>query len=176
MGDGHDEPRQAAPGRGAALNRREAFFRRFSLTLAAFAAAVAVLWAVGGDAIIRHEPFEHAFALAAAFVAAAALLTAAVRYAAPAPDPEIERRSRELETLYAAAITMASSPDLLTLAEHSLDVMLSVTRVDTARVYRVDADRCHLLLVASRGVSAGRVDGVRKLRVAGSPLALRLFS
>jgi GAF domain-containing protein/CheY-like chemotaxis protein len=170
VGDGHDEPRQAAPGRGAALNRREAFFRRFSLTLAAIAAAVAVLWAVGGDAVIRHEPFEHAFALAVAFVAAAALLTAAVRYAAPAPDPEIERRSRELETLYSAAITMASSPDLPTLAEHSLDVMLSVARVDAARVYRVDPDRCHLLLVASRGLTAERIRRVRKLQIAGNPL------
>ncbi|MEX2147017.1 MAG: GAF domain-containing protein, partial [Candidatus Rokuibacteriota bacterium] len=138
------------------------------------ASAVAVLWAVGGVVLVIHEPHHHAVALAAAFVAVMALLTAAIRYGPaarpPARDPESERRHRELQTLYAAAITMASSPDLPATAEHSLDVMLSVARVDAARVYRVDSGRCHLMLVASRGLSADQVDGVRKVDITGTRL------
>ncbi|HUF93672.1 MAG TPA: GAF domain-containing protein, partial [Candidatus Limnocylindria bacterium] len=135
---------------------------------------MAVLWAVGGAVLVIHEPHHHAIALAAAFVAVMALLTAAIRYGpaarAPGRDPETERRQRELRTLYAAAITMASSPDLRGTAEHSLDVMLSVARVEAARVYRVDADRCHLMLVASRGLPADQVEGVRTLEIAGTGL------
>jgi GAF domain-containing protein/CheY-like chemotaxis protein len=129
---------------------------------------------VGGGALVALEPYHHALALAAAFVAAVALLTAAVRHGAPPPppalDPEIVRRNRELETLYAAAIAMASSPDLLTIAEHSLDVMLAVARVDSAIVYRVDSGRCHLILVAGRGLSADRVEAVRKIEITGTRL------
>ena len=39
--------------------------------------------------------------------------------------PEIERRNRELEALYAAAVTMGSSSDLVSTAEQTLDVVLA---------------------------------------------------
>ena len=53
--------------------------------------------------------------------------------------PEIERRNRELEALYAAAVTMGSSSDLVSTAEQTLDVVLGVAGSPVGMMYRLDS-------------------------------------
>ena len=76
--------------------------------------------------------------------------------------PEIERRNRELEALYAAAVTMGSSSDLVSTAEQTLDVVLGVASSPVGMVYRLDASREHLILIAGRGLTPVQVDRLRR--------------
>jgi GAF domain-containing protein len=87
--------------------------------------------------------------------------------AAPA-EPEIERRNRELEALHAAAVTMGSRGDLVTTAEQTLDVVLAAARMHVGAVYRLDAARERLVLLASRGLTAEQADRLRERRVDAS--------
>jgi len=82
--------------------------------------------------------------------------------------PEIERRNRELEALYAAAVTMGSSSDLVSTAEQTLDVVLGVASSPVGMVYRLDSSREHLILIAGRGLTPVQVDRLRQRRVDAS--------
>jgi GAF domain-containing protein len=82
--------------------------------------------------------------------------------------PDIERRNRELEALYAAALTMGSSSDLVSTAEQTLDVVLGVAGCHVGMVYRLDAAGEHLVLIASRGLSTEQADRLRERRVDAS--------
>ncbi len=82
--------------------------------------------------------------------------------------PEIERRSRELEALHAAAVTMGSKGDLATTAEQTLDVVLAVAGMRVGMVYRLDPAGERLILIASRGLSAEQADRLRERRVDAS--------
>src|SRR5262245_66505319 len=82
--------------------------------------------------------------------------------------PEIERRNQELEALYAAAVTMGSGSDLVSTAEQTLDVVLGVAGSHVGMVYRLDAAREHLILIASRGLTPEQADRLRERRVDAS--------
>jgi len=112
------------------------------------------------------------FAIAATGVTFALLLSGRPRalvVAGASPSvPEIERRNRELEALYAAAVTMGSSSDLIPTASRTLDVVLGVAGLEVGMIYRLDAARERLVLLASRGLTAAQADGLRERRVESS--------
>jgi GAF domain-containing protein/CheY-like chemotaxis protein len=90
---------------------------------------------------------------------------------APAPrepvpaGPETDRRSRELEALYAAAVTMGSSGDIVATAEQTLDVVRAVAAMDVGLVFRLDPARESLVLLASRGLSPEQAQPLRERRL-----------
>jgi GAF domain-containing protein/CheY-like chemotaxis protein len=63
---------------------------------------------------------------------------------------------------------MGSSSDLAATAEQTLDVVLAVAGMDVGIVYRLDASRERLVLVASRGLTAEQADRLRERRVDAS--------
>ncbi|HEU4367914.1 MAG TPA: GAF domain-containing protein [Methylomirabilota bacterium] len=84
------------------------------------------------------------------------------------PGPVRDERSRELSALYAAAVTMGSGSDLVATAEQTLDVVLAVAGMHVGMVYRLDAARGQLDLIASRGLTAEQADRLRERSVDAS--------
>jgi GAF domain-containing protein/CheY-like chemotaxis protein len=124
-----------------------------SYALAAGGAAAALL--LGG----RRRPRPRAVTPPAAAPAPPAV--------APPPIPD-ERRSRELEALYAAALTMGSGSDLVTTAEQTLEVVLAVAAMHTGLVFRFDHARDKLILIASRGLTPEQAEALRERRLDAS--------
>ena len=130
----------------------------------------AVAWALVPEAAVARERDWLWAMLATSFVITAAAVTLTLgrsgrpRAAAPAPagepppptppGPEVERGSRELEALHAAAVTMGSSDDLVATAEQTLDEVLAAAGMHVGMVYRLDAARERLTCIASRGLTA----------------------
>ena len=79
-----------------------------------------------------------------------------------------EQRSRELEALYTAALTMGSGTDIVATAEQTLDVVLAVAAMHVGLVFRVDASREKLILLASRGLSPQQAEALSERRLDGS--------
>jgi GAF domain-containing protein/CheY-like chemotaxis protein len=69
--------------------------------------------------------------------------------------PARDRGNLALETLYSAAVAMASGPDFGATAVRMLGIVCAVARIDVGLLYRVDAESRRLLLVASHGVPSG---------------------
>jgi GAF domain-containing protein/CheY-like chemotaxis protein len=86
----------------------------------------------------------------------------------PRMSGSIELRSRELEALYAAARTMGSGTDLVATAEQTLDVVLAVAAMHVGLVFRVDAAREKLILLASRGLDALQAEALHERRLDAS--------
>ena len=107
-----------------------------------------------GDAggIVRADRDERGAGAACFPVAAVRSLPAIARRRGPCPRSTTQPRS--LEALYAAAVTMGSSSDLVATAEQTLDVVLGVAGSHVGMVYRLDASREHSILIASRGLDA----------------------
>ncbi|MFL5197994.1 MAG: GAF domain-containing protein [Microvirga sp.] len=112
------------------------------------------------------------FALAAAGASATAVLVGRRATERPAKSAGIEgadgQRSRELEALYTAALTMGSGTDIVATAEQTLDVVLAVAAMHVGLVFRVDASREKLILLASRGLTAEQAEALRERRIDGS--------
>src|SRR5207244_4745501 len=85
-----------------------------------------------------------------------------------APHENGEQRSRELEALYTAALTMGSGTDIVATAEQTLDVVLAVAAMHVGLVFRVDASREKLILLASRGLSPQQAEALSERRLDGS--------
>jgi GAF domain-containing protein/CheY-like chemotaxis protein len=107
---------------------------------------------------------------AATAAPAATTVAPLVAGSAPAALPAggDERRSRELEALYAAALTMGSGTDLAALAEQTLDVVLAVAAMHVGMVFRLDAGRERLVLLASRGLTTEQAEALRERRLDSS--------
>ncbi|HEV8472752.1 MAG TPA: GAF domain-containing protein [Methylomirabilota bacterium] len=128
------------------------------------------VWAAVADGPARAERRHIAEALAAGFALAAVALAGgtllatrrrtSIVTAAPAGPPATaaERRSRELEAFYAAAVAMGSSTDLETTVTRSLEVICSVAQIDVGMVYRMDRATGRLTLVAHHGIAAQDVE------------------
>jgi len=112
-------------------------------------------------ALASPSPASAAPAAAASGAAPGHVPTAALSI----PD---ERRSRELEALYTAALTMGSGSDLPTTAEQTLEVVLAVAALHVGLVFRVDAARDRLVLLASRGLGAQQAEALRERRLDAS--------
>jgi GAF domain-containing protein/CheY-like chemotaxis protein len=77
-------------------------------------------------------------------------------------------RSRELEALYTAALTMGSGTDIVSTAEQTLDVVLAVAAMHVGLVFRLDASGERLWLLASRGLTLQQAEALRERRLDGS--------
>ncbi len=88
--------------------------------------------------------------------------------AAPAAFDGNGKRSRELDALYAAAVTMGSSGDLVATAEQTLGVVLGVAGERIGLVYRLDEPDKRLVLVAHRGLTQQLADRLRERRLDNS--------
>jgi GAF domain-containing protein/CheY-like chemotaxis protein len=97
-------------------------------------------------------------------LAAAALVAGAwaVTRRTPGPRPSVrERRSKELEALYAVAEAIGSADDLAATAERTLEVVCGVARMDFGGIFRLDEAAQTLTLVAHRGLSPEDVERLR---------------
>ncbi len=138
----------------------------------------AVAWALVPEAAVARERGWLWAMLAGSFVITAAVVltqgrSGRRRAAAPpppatAPGPELERGSRELEALHAAAVTMGSSGDLVATAEQTLDGVLAAAGMPVGMVYRLDAARERLTCIASRGLTAEQASRLGERRVEAS--------
>jgi GAF domain-containing protein/CheY-like chemotaxis protein len=84
--------------------------------------------------------------------------------------PEIERRHRELQAFYAAAVTLGSGSDLGATAGRTLEVVLGVAGMRVGMVYRLEGARERLTLMASRGLTDELTAHLRERAVDASPV------
>ncbi|HXT20450.1 MAG TPA: GAF domain-containing protein, partial [Thermoanaerobaculia bacterium] len=80
----------------------------------------------------------------------------------------VEAPQVELAALYTAALTMGSGTDIKSTAEQTLDVVLAVAKIHVGLVFRVDAAREKLVLLASRGLTSEEAEPLRERRIDGS--------
>jgi GAF domain-containing protein/CheY-like chemotaxis protein len=154
--------------------------RRWSVRPAGSVGGDVAAWAlVPEDAVGRERGWlwgtlVGSFALAAGGAALALTLGGRTRAGSVVPPPPADAvaaapaavgtaaRSRELDALYAAAVTMGSSGDLIATAEQTLDLVLGVAGERIGMVYRLDTATGRLVMVAYRGLPPELADRLRE--------------
>ncbi len=111
------------------------------------------VWVGASAAAVRAESRRLASLLAGGLVVLLGLLGAwgwlAGRHRRMPPR---DRATLRLETLYSAAVAMASGPELETTAARTLGIVCAVARIDVGLLYRADLAGKRLVLVAGHGV------------------------
>jgi GAF domain-containing protein/ActR/RegA family two-component response regulator len=114
-------------------------------------------WVGASTATVRAQAQRLAWLLVGGLVVVVGLLAGAASLARPRRRaPSADRANLQLETLYSAAVAMASGSELEPTATRTLGIVCSVARIDVGLLYRVDAGARRLVLVAGHGVPADK--------------------
>ena len=115
-----------------------------------------LVWVGASAARARAESRRLAAQLAGGFVTLVGLLVAWAGVTGRRRVPVRLRADVRVETLYSAAVAMASGSDLPAAATRALGIVCAAARIDVALLYRADHRGHRLVLLASHGVPPAR--------------------